>query len=233
MTSDMNHRLYRTVKWLWLLLQALTLPLAAVYAAAVPAARWPLILPAPLLVFVGTVFLVLWLIGQSLLAMVHFPLSLKGAFLLTGGTIVQLAFLTATGGSLTRAAYSIFFATLVALAILFALLTLVAWLRRAGRMAARSAASLVLFLAAALAWLMMSPLRSDFSGLPFWRELLEWLVLAANSGLIVFSLYRVSVFAPPVENAAAYDLEWQRWAAPTIITLILSAAAAAVVAGSG
>jgi hypothetical protein len=60
-----------------------------------------------------------------------------------------------------------------------------------------------------------------------------WLLLALDSGLIVFSLYRFSVFAPASENDAATTREWERWAAPTIIILILSATAAIVVAGIG
>jgi hypothetical protein len=76
-----------------------------------------------------------------------------------------------------------------------------------------------------------APLRPAFSRLPLWREMFEWLILTVNSGLIVFSLYHFSVFVPPAQADAAYDREWERWAAPTIIVLILSAAAAVVVAG--
>ncbi|HSQ35439.1 MAG TPA: hypothetical protein VLQ89_05540, partial [Candidatus Binatia bacterium] len=194
MTSDMNHRLYRSVKWLWLLLQALILPLAAVFAAAVPGSRWPLILPAPLLVLIGTAFLVLWLIAQSLLAMARFPLTLNGALLLVGGTIAQLAFLTAAGGSLTRAAYSVFFATLAALAAIAFILAGVALLRRSGTAAARLAFLLAQLPAAALVWFMITPLRPTYSNLSWGTERLEWLALAANAALIAFSLYRFSIF---------------------------------------
>ena len=234
MIRDKNSVLYRTVKWLWLLLQALILApgrclrrlrpqraLAADFSRSaagfyrhrvldpvadrpIPAGHGPLS-PGPER-------------GIPPGRRHHRPIGFPGGFRRLAG----LAPLT-----------PLFFATLVALAVLFAFLTLGAWLRRVGHVAARLAALPVLFSAAGLVGFMMPPLRSAFSGLPFWRELLEWLVLAANSGLIVFSLYRFSIFAPPMENGAAYDLEWQRWAAPTIITLILSAAAAAVVAGSG
>jgi hypothetical protein len=232
MTSGDNNRLYRAVKWLWLLLQALILPMAALYAAS-PALRWPLSLPVPLLVFACTAFLVLWLIAQSLLAMARFPLTLSGALLMVGGTVVQLAFLVVSGGSLARAAYSVFFATLSALAMVAAVLAIVAMRRRTGHPAARMAVLLMQLPVAGLVWFMLTPLRPAFSGLPLRREMLEWFFLAVNSGLVVFSLYRFSVFAPPGQADAAYDQEWERWAAPTIIVLILSAAAAAVVAGMG
>jgi hypothetical protein len=72
---DTNNRLYLAVKWLWLLVQALILPLATLHAAAVPDGRWPVAVPLPLLVIFGTAFLVLWLIAQSLLVMARFPLT--------------------------------------------------------------------------------------------------------------------------------------------------------------
>jgi hypothetical protein len=223
MTSD-SKRLYRAVKWLWLLLQALILPLAALYAAS-PQVHWPLSLPVPLLVFAGTAFLVLWLIAQSLLAMARFPLTLPGALFLVGGTVAQLAFLAASGGSLARTAYSVFFATLAALVIVAAVLAVAAMRRQTGPPAACLAVLLAQLPAAVLLWFLLAPLPPVFSDLP------EWLVLTTNSGLIVFSLYRFSIFAPPAETDAAYTLEWERWAAPTIIVLILSAAVAVVVAG--
>ena len=230
MISGDRNGFYKAVKWLWLLLQALILPLAALHAAS-PLVRWPLFLPTALLVFIGAAFLILWLIAQSLMAMARFPVTLNGALLLVGGTITQLAFLIGSGGSLPRAAYSVFFATLAALAAVSVILAVVAMRRQTGTPAARLAFLLAQLPAAGLIWFMMAPLRPAFSSLPLWRELLEWLVLAANSGLIIFSLYRFSIFAIPREADAAYDLEWESWAAPTIILLILSAAAAAVVAG--
>jgi hypothetical protein len=233
MISGDKSGLYKAVKWLWLLLQAVILPLAAAYAADMPPTRWPLSLPAPLLYFAGAVFLVLWLIAQSLLAMARFPLNLKGALLLVGGTVAQLAFLFASGGSLAHAAYSVFFATLAALAVVGAILAVVAMRWRTGPPETRLAAMLAQLPAAGLIWFMLTPLRPVFPRLSFWRETLEWLVLAANSGLIVFNLYRFSIFAAPGEADAAYDLEWENWAAPTIIILILSATAAIVVAGIG
>jgi hypothetical protein len=232
MTHDMNNRLYRAAKWLWLLLQALTLPLAAIHAAS-PRVHWPLSLPVVLLCLAGSVFLVFWLIAQSLLAMARFPLNTGGALLLVGGTIAQFVFLAISGGSLVRAVYAVFFATLAALAAVSVILTFVALSRRTGPAAARLAALLAQLPVAGLVWFLMAPLRPAFSGLPLWRELLEWLVLACNSGVIVFSLYRFSIFAHPAQRDAAYALEWERWAAPTIITLILSAVTAIVMAGMG
>jgi hypothetical protein len=82
-----------------------------------------------------------------------------------------------------------------------------------------------------LVWFLAAPLPPAFSRLSSWRAALDWLVLALNSGLIVFSLYRFSIFAPPPGNDAAYTREWERWAAPTIIILILSATAAIALSG--
>jgi hypothetical protein len=238
MSAEQGNKLYRSIKWLWLLLQALILPLAALHAVS-PAIRWPLaatpridgILPVLLLGLAGAVFLVFWLIAQALLAMARFPLSVKGGALLVGGTVAQFAFLVASGGSLAAAAYAVFFATLAALVMLTSIMAVMAACRRVGSPLARLAALLALLPAAGLVWFLATPLRPAFSGLPAWRAALEWLVLALNSGLIVFSLYRFSIFAPPPENDAAYTREWERWAAPTIIILILSATAAIALAG--
>ena len=179
---------------------------------------------------VGAVFLIFWLIAQSLLAMARFPLTLKGGALLVGGTVAQFASLVASGGSLAAAAYALFFATLAALVVLIAIMAVIAFRRRIGSPRARLAALLALLPAAGLVWFLAAPLRRLFRPAP-WQQALEWLVLALNSGLIVFSLYRFSIFAPPPENDAAYTREWERWAAPTIIILILSATAAIALAG--
>lgn len=230
MSDEHRNRLYRSVKWLWLLLQALILPLAARHAVSARV-RWPLAVPALLLVFIGAAFLILWLMAQSLLAMARFPLTLRGGLLLVGGTVAQFAFLVAAGGSLSEAAYALFFATLAALMALVAIMAVIAARQRHRPPLARLAILLALLPAAGLAWFLAAPLRQAFSRLSAWRQTSEWLVLALNSGLIFFNLYRFSVFAPLPENDAAYTREWERWAAPTIIILILSATAAIVLAG--
>ena len=230
MNDESGNKPYRAVKWLWLLLQALILPLAARHAVAAQV-NWPPALLAALLYFIGAAFLILWLMAQALLAMARFPLTLKGALLLVGGTLVQFAFRLIEGDSLSEAAYALFFATLAALVVLVVIMVVVAARQRRGPPLARFAALLALLPAAGLAWVLAAPLRPAFSRLASWRQALEWLVLALNSGLIVFSLYRVSAFAPAAEDDAAYTREWERWAAPTIIILILSAAAAIMVAG--
>ena len=230
MGNEPGNRSYVAIKWLWLLLQALILPLAALHAVSAPV-RWPLALPAPLLFFAAAAFLVLWLIAQSLLAMARFPLTLKKASLLVGGTVAQFAFLVASGGSLPAAAYALFFATLAALAAVAVISAVIALMRKAGPWQARLAALLALLPAAGLLWFLAAPLRPAFSRPWAWRQALDWLALALNSALIVFSIYRFSIFAPPADNDAAYGAEWEKWAAPTIIILILSATAAIVLAG--
>jgi hypothetical protein len=230
-----NHervKFYRALKWLWLLLQALILPLAALHAVSL-GVRWPLALPALLLYFAGAAFLILWLIAQALLAMARFPLTLKGALLLVGGTVAQFAFHAAAGGSLAAAAYAVFFATLAALAALVGTMAIAAVTQRIGSLQARLAALLALLPTAGLVWFLAAPLRPVFFRLTGWREALDWLALALNSGLIATSLYRFSIFAPPADNEAATTREWERWAAPTIIVLILSATAAIVLAAIG
>lgn len=198
-------------------------------------AEWALAIPlaAAAACFSGTAFLVLWLIAQSLLAMARFPLTLGGALLLVGGTVAQFAFLAVSGGSLAVAAYSVFFATLAALALVALMLTAVALYRRTGPLTARLLALLAQLPVAGLVWFTFTPLRSAASGRLALHELADWLALAGNVGLIVFSLYHFSVFSSPAVDDEAYDREWQRWAAPTIISLILSAAAAVVAAGVG
>ncbi len=218
------------MKWLWLLLQALILPLAAIHAVSTRV-RWPLAMPALLLMSIGAAFLILWLMAQSLLAMARFPLTLWGGLLLVGGTVAQFAFLVGSGGSLFAAAYALFFATLAALMALVTVMAVVAAGQRHRPFLARLAMLLALLPAAGLAWFLAAPLRQSFSRLWSGQRAFEWLLLALNSGLIFFSLYRFSVFAPLPENDAAYTREWERWAAPTIIVLILSATAAIVLAG--
>lgn len=230
MSVEERKEWYRAIKWLWLLLQALILPLALLYAVRAPV-RWPLSLPAPLLFFTAALLLVLWLIANSLLSMARFPLTLKGGALLVGGTIAQYGFSVATGGSLTEALYAVFFANSAALALVVATMAIFATRRRQWSKPARLAGLLFLPPLAGLLWFLVTPLRQAFSRLTVWEEAFEWTLLALNSGLIVLSLYRFSIFAPPVENEAAYTAEWERWAAPTIIVLILSAASAIVLAG--
>ena len=230
MSVDERKGGYRAIKWLWLLLQALILPLALLYALRAPV-RWPLSLPAPLLIFTSALFLVLWLIANSLLSMARFPLTLKGGALLVGGTIVQYAFTAATGGSLSAALYAVFFAKSVALAVVVAVMVVIAARRRQWPKPSRLAVLSILPPLAGLLWFLVTPLSQAFARLTIWEEAFEWALLALNSGLIVLSLYRFSVFAQPVENEEAYTAEWERWAAPTIIVLILSAAAAIVLAG--
>lgn len=232
MGNEQGNRLYRAVKWLWLLLQALILPLAALYAISVSIC-WPFAIPAPLLYFAGALLLVLWLIAQSLLSMARFPLNLKGGLLLVGGTIAQFASVVAAGGSLAAAVYAVFFATLVALVAVAVIATAIAFRRRLGSLRSRLVVLLALLPAAGLLWFLVAPLRQAFARLTVGEEVFEWLLLALNSGLIVFSLCRFSIFAAPGENDAAYAAEWESWAAPTIIFLILSAAAAIVLAGVG
>jgi hypothetical protein len=160
MISEERNRLYRAIKWLWLLLQALILPLAALHAVS-PRIPWPLPLPA---------LLIFWLIAQALLAMARFPLTLKGGALLVGGTVAQFAFLVASGGSPAAAAYSLFFATLAALVVLTAIMAAIAASRRIGSPRARLAALLALLPAAGLVWFLAAPLRPVYSRLPSGRQ---------------------------------------------------------------
>ncbi len=75
-----NDALYRWNKVLWLLMQALVLPMSAIYLSRIPALTLPNELLKILFELVGSFQLILWLIAQALLIMHNFPLRLAPHF---------------------------------------------------------------------------------------------------------------------------------------------------------
>jgi len=215
---------YLWVKSAWLGMHALSLPLAAVYLKSrgdIPA----------VIIVMGAVFLLLWLIAQALLSMYRFPLEPGPALRLTAGMATQALLVGFGSGSLTLAAYAAFYTSLAAVVIcaLFMLLHLIrpwkkhpsAWIIPAAALAA----------AGSLLFVLGRPLVPEI-----WE--MESLVMASTLSTMalqilssVRGLYGLSIFAKPHPREAEFRREWEKWAAPTIIALILAVAAAAITAG--
>ncbi len=227
MNPSRSDRGYKVAKWSWLALQGLILPLAAVHLTPAGATRGTL----PLLpVLGGTALLVLWLIGQSLLAMYRFPVERGPAVQLVLGYLAQLLCMLALGGNLFAASFVTLGVTLVALWV--TALGLIASALRRG-LVSRPAGFLgagALFLVGFFARWLWPPFWAGLAGLAPWARTLNLLVLAANVALTAGHLRGLTTLAPAPADPEQEE-EWQRWAAPTIITLILSATAAIVVAG--
>jgi hypothetical protein len=222
---------YLLLKWIWLVYQALILPFAALYLST-PQTRLSVIPLGRIVLFLlGAAFLVLWLIAQSLLAMYRFPLGTPAARRLVSGHVLQFVLILLTGTSWTFAFYLSFFTTLTAIVLMVLILSAWKLLARPGRWF-----RVFLFIALAFFCLLflqifIGPLLIGFSGLLPWQKALDIAAIAANIGFTVHALYGFSIFARPGPPVPQFDLEWQRWAPATVIVLILSAAAAVVVAG--
>lgn len=234
---------YRRIKWVWLLAHGALPVLAILHVVRTPLAELPA--PAARLCTLGGVLLpvligpavVLWLIAESMLVMYRFPLALGGAAWLCAGFLMPFIALVFTGTGIAYSAFATVYTTLVALAV--CLLLLVGpgrgRSRREGRAVWPGAVAGVAAGAYALALLAML--------FPFlWAGLrqLDVLVLCGNGVLLAHNvvttirqLVGFSIWGQPESdaNAAAYADEWQRWAAPTIIWLILAVVAAVVIAG--
>jgi hypothetical protein len=231
MGSNRSHALYRSAKWFWLSTQCLLLPLSVLYLCRAdippfPASPWHLLLAVS-----GSIFLILWLIAQSLLAMYRFPLDTAAALQLMLGQPLTFLFIFLLGGLPLFAAFSTFYTTLLALSICAAGLSFLA-VKQAKATLKQVLLVLLIFLSGSywLIWLSI-PMYRALLELPGWKRLLEGLVLAANILLTGRTLWGTTIFAKGEESQAEYDEEWQHWAAPTIIGLILSAVTAAIVGG--
>lgn len=239
--SGPSSTLHRSLKWLWLWLHVLMLPLAAVYIgprlgelsrfSALPAA-----LAGLLTILAGTAALVMWLIAQSLLAMHRFPAATSAAAQLVLGYLVQLAVLAWAGESLPAAAFGSAYITLAALAVCGVALT-----ARAGRGGGpgdghpRGGAGCALGLLLAGLWPLAAlyPLAAEgLNGMTPSHRAAGLATMAVNVFITVRTLVGFSIFGrPSTDDGAEADAEWSRWAAPTIILLILSAVAAVLVLG--
>ncbi len=232
MPGPTSSLLYRWTKGLWLLMQGLLLPLMVLYLAR----EWPRLDPPwflqILLWVVGAFFLILWLMAHAVLSMGRFPLTTRGALRLTLGHVFTFVVCWVLFGLPLFAAYVTCLTTLIALIICGSLLAPAAV--RAGLTDRRTAlwASLVLLAGAAgVAWI-AAPLWQELSRLPWWQAGLSLAMMAANIWTTVRGLWSVTTLgATASPESRAYDAEWERWAAPTIITLILSATAAILLGG--
>ena len=242
--NQRDSRRYRGVKWAWLLLQCAMPVLAALYftqhlkttgaGAALPPA-----LAEPLLGLSGALYLVLWIVAESMLSMYRFPLELSDAWPLVGGFTGQFAVLALTGGSVPFAAYAGLYVTLAALlACGFLMLVAGRRMRDGGRLGGRirlaplaigvPAALLVAVLPLVALW---PALRTGLGNLGPARLAVSLCVLAANVVITVRTLIGFSILGQPDPRAAEYDVEWERWAPQTVILLILAATAAAITVG--
>jgi hypothetical protein len=226
-----NDTLYRYNKGLWLLMQALLLPMAAIYLSRVPLLTFNSELIKILLELVGAFLLVLWLIAQSLLIMHRFPLKLVPALRLTAGYLLSFLIIWALEGTPLFAAYTAFFTTLLAMIACGACLVFKAF-RESKPTVKMLLIALPVFAAVlfAAAWLFI-PLLHGIDYLPSLSILAALIVLGINTIATTRTLWDKTIFSEAVDDQAGqYNAEWQKWAAPTIITLILSATAALLIA---
>jgi hypothetical protein len=224
--------LYRWAKGLWLLMQGLLLPLMVLYLTRESPGPTPSVLLRALLWAVGAFFLILWLMAHAVLSMARFPLTTRGALRLTLGHVFTFLVSWVLFGLPLFAAYITCVITLISLIICGFLLAPAAV--KAGLTSRRTAlwASLVLLAGAAgVAWL-TGPLWRELSRLEWWQAGLSLSVMAGSVWSTVRGLWRVTTLGATADpESRAYDAEWERWAAPTIITLILSATAAIALGG--
>ncbi len=223
--------LYRYNKGLWLLMQALLLPMAAIYLSRSPLLTFDSELLKILLELAGFFLLILWLIAQSLLIMHRFPLQLAPALRLTAGYLLSFLIIWGLEGTPLFAAYTAFFTTLLAMiacgACLFFKTLLESKPTVKQLLIALPMFAAVLFVAA---WLFI-PLLHGINYLPSLSILAALIVLGINTIATTRALWDKTIFSEVVDDQAdQYNAEWQKWAAPTIITLILSATAALLIA---
>ena len=233
----MNSSPYRFLKWTWLWSQSLMPVLAAFYLSGPSGASLLSLTGFRAFLFAagGTCTLILWLIAESVLMMARFPLKTSEAIQLVAGFMVQFLVLVWTGGSVGFSAFVYIYITLAALAGCFLLmlgyLTFRDW--SAGQRSWKWP-----WVAAFLVAVVLSPLtaffpalRAGFQGQGRMSLLANSAVLFLNTGITIRALIDVSIFGRPDPQKDEYYKEWERWAAPTIILLILSVTAAIVVVG--
>ena len=233
----MNKSPYRLLKWTWLLSQGLMPILAAVYVSGFPrssflpaGAFWKFLFSAG-----STGALVLWLIAEALLLMYRFPLKTSGAVKLVAGFFIQFLVLLLTGGSPGFAAFVYIFVTLAALAGCFLLilgrLAIGPWREGKGAWNFLAVAGFLLAAGFFPLILLFPYLRAGFQGQCLWSMTANGIVLLVNTGITIRTLIDFSIYGRPDPLKEAYYEEWEHWAAPTVILLILSVVAAVVVAG--
>lgn len=225
----MNQKGYKSLKWVWLIGHCAMPFLAVFYVLHVPVRD---MVPAVLLHFWPVVLafcMVFWLIFEALLLMYRFPLNLRDALILVGVFVLQFAFMFWGSGSATYAAFTSIVCTLVAMGVCAALLTVktVASMDRNTRLAAVLIIVLVFLPAAVFMPILLYGLRDMTNVL----KILNIAFMLNAVAVAVRELLSLTIFGKSDAQQAAYDEEWKKWAAPTIILLILAAVGAAVTGG--
>jgi hypothetical protein len=225
-----NDALYRWNKSLWLMMQALVLPMSAIYLSRIPALTLPNELLKILFGLIGSFLLILWLIAQALLIMHNFPLRLAPALRLTAGYLLSFLIIWIIESTALFAAYAAFFTTLLAMLACGAVLFFQTLKQR--KLSAKQVFTTIPVFAALLivtAWLFM-PLLHGLSYMPASSSLATLVVLAINTISTTRALWEKTIFSDALSDQAdQYSAEWEKWAGPTIITLILSATAAIII----
>lgn len=231
MTGSAGSTVYNGVKFLWLFMQCLLLPMSALYLSQTAIPFTGGAFGQLLLIVTGVLFLLLWLIFHSVLAMYRYPLDFSSALRLTLSQVFTFLFLWILSGFPLFSAFFTFFSGLAAIFITFFVLIF----SRRDRVSLKKIVwftPIILFCLLFLVWLFI-PLWRGMNHLSGWMILFQSLVLCLNTVSTVNALWRTTIFVSKDTESHLLDSEWQRWAAPTIISMILSAAAAGVVFGVG
>lgn len=226
--------IYRWAKGIWLLMQGLLLPLAALYLVRDSRLNIDSEILRILLGLAGAFFLILWIIAHALLTMARYPLETAGALQLTLGHLFTFLVTWLLVGLPLFAACTTFLTTLTALIICGFLLGPAAVKAGLTGWSKVIYTDLVLLVGVlGIVWLGL-PLWGVITDLTWWEAGFNLLVIAGSVTSTVRSLWRTTILSENEQaDRRAYDAEWQRWAAPTIITLILSATAAVMIVGIG
>lgn len=180
---------------------------------------------------------VIWIITESMLVMYRFPLSTARAAGLVAGFYIQFGVLWLTGERASFAMFVTVYTTLLAsLACILPLYAMAgkALASRIGRSMGKEAfgAALVLGLMVLVPPVALFPvLRQGFLGMTTVQLAVSIAVTAVNTIWTARELIDLSVFGAPDPREQEYTKEWERWAPPTVIMLILSVVAGIVIAG--
>ncbi|MGD9874805.1 MAG: hypothetical protein AB7T27_11145 [Kiritimatiellia bacterium] len=225
----MNGKAYKSLKWIWLIGHCAMPFLAVWYILQVPVQE---MIPALLLKLwpaVLTFCMVFWLIFEALLLMYRFPLKIRDALILVGVFVLQYAAMFWGSGSASYAAFTSIACTLLAMGVCAALLTVKTVAAMDSTM--KWAAALIIALLFLPPVMFMPLLLFGLREMPPIAKIANTAFMLNAVGVGVRELVGLTVFGKPDDQKAAFDAEWERWAAPTIILLILSAVGALTMGG--